>query len=89
MRYYQYYMGGVMESQAISRLTGKYQATIPAPVRAALCLTKGDAVLFTVDDEGQVTLTKAVPLDAVWVSALSATMEEWESPEDEEAFGGL
>ena len=47
---------------ATSKLTSKYQATIPEPVRKVLHLKAGDAIAF--DIEGcQILLRKARPLD--------------------------
>jgi len=33
-----------MSTRAVSKLTSKYQTTVPAVVREALCLEKGDAL---------------------------------------------
>jgi AbrB family looped-hinge helix DNA binding protein len=71
-----------------SRLTSKYQTTIPGPVRQQLGLKQGDAIIFEIQD-GQVILRKAFPLDLEYASALSATLEEWGSDADEEAYADL
>jgi len=76
------------ETTAVSRLTKKYQATIPAPVREALQLRQGDAIAFDVQ-EGCVTVRRAEPLDREFARALEDTLEEWLSPEDEEDYRGL
>jgi antitoxin PrlF len=47
---------------ATSKLTSKYQATIPEPVRKALHLGAGDAIAFDIDDN-QIRLRKARPVD--------------------------
>ena len=52
-----------MSTRAVSKLTSKYQTTVPAPVRDALCLEKGDSLVFEIADDGAVTVRKAVPLD--------------------------
>ena len=49
-----------MSTRAVSKLTSKYQTTVPAAVREALCLEKGDALVFEVADDGAVTVRKAV-----------------------------
>ncbi|MHB9116140.1 MAG: AbrB/MazE/SpoVT family DNA-binding domain-containing protein [Thermoleophilia bacterium] len=72
----------------MSRLTKKYQATIPAPVRKALQLRQGDAIAFDVQ-EGRVTVRRAEPLDREFARALEDTLGEWLSPEDEEDYRGL
>jgi antitoxin PrlF len=78
-----------MPGRAVSKLTSKYQTTIPAPVREALLLEKGDSLAFEVGDDGCVTVRKAVPLDVAFERALGATLSEWESDEDDEAYRDL
>jgi len=45
-----------------SKLTSKGQATIPAEVRAVLGVKPGDSVAFTLNDAGEVVVTKAPSL---------------------------
>jgi antitoxin PrlF len=71
-----------------SRLTAKYQTTIPREVRKYLGLKQGDAVAFEIQD-GQVVVRKATALDMEYASALSGTLEEWASEHDEKAYGSL
>ncbi len=76
--------------KASSRLTAKYQATIPGPVREALGLTSGDSVLFEINEKGVVYLSRQAPLDAEYARALNGTLEsEWSSAEDEAAYRDL
>ncbi len=75
--------------RAISRLTSKGQATIPAPVRAKLNLKPGDAVVFEETKAGAVYVRKAEPLDFEFLSALQGTLSEWNSENDEKAYGDL
>lgn len=72
----------------VSSLTTKGQATIPAEVRRALDLHAGDMVTFEIKDHKAV-LTKAKSFDYSYHHALSKTLDEWDSPEDEEAYGNL
>lgn len=72
----------------ISKLTRKYQATIPAEVRKALRLSAGDAIAFDVED-GEVRLRKAGPVDLAFSRAVEGTLDEWASPEDEDAYRDL
>ncbi len=76
------------ETTAVSRLTKKYQATIPAPVREALHLRQGDEIAFDVEN-GRVTVRRAEPLDREFARAVEDTLGEWLSPEDDEAYRGL
>ena len=78
-----------MSSMAVSKVTSKNQITVPAPVREALSLAKGDSLLFEVADDGAITLRKAVPLDAAFMDTLCSQLSEWESTEDDEAYRGL
>jgi antitoxin PrlF len=78
-----------MSRRAVSKLTSKYQTTVPAPVREALLLEKGDALLFEIAEDGLVTVRKAVPTDDALERALGASLAEWESPEDEQAYRDL
>ena len=78
-----------MSSHAVSKLTSKYQTTVPAPVRDALCLEKGDSLVFEIGDDEAVTVRKAVPLDQAFADALRSQLSEWDSAEDDEAYRGL
>lgn len=71
-----------------SKLTSKYQTTIPEPVRRKLKLTAGDTVVFEVDGD-QVLLRKARPLDLQFTEAVEGTLTEWTTEADEEAFRDL
>ncbi len=48
-----------------SKLTTKYQATIPETVRKKLHLSAGDSISFVIDKE-QVHLSKARSVDLAW-----------------------
>jgi antitoxin PrlF len=78
-----------MSTRAVSKLTTKYQTTVPAAVREALCLEKGDALAFEIADGGAVTVRKAVALDQAFAVALQSQLSEWDSDEDDEAYRGL
>ncbi len=71
-----------------SKLTEKYQATIPADVRKALGLKKGDIVAFDIAKD-EVRLRRATPLDLAYAQALTGTLSEWDSKADERAFRDL
>ena len=71
-----------------SRLTSKYQATVPEKVRKFLGLEKGDLVAFELK-KGEVRLKKLSPLDWQFAKSLESTFSEWDSPHDEEAYRDL
>ena len=72
----------------ISRLSSKGQVTIPREIRAALHLEAGDLVAYDLKD-GKAILRRAEPFDAAYHSALSETLEEWGSVDDDKAFRDL
>lgn len=71
-----------------SKLSVKGQVTVPKEVREILGLNAGDMVAYEVRD-GVVTLRRVEPFDAAFHKALSATLDEWDTPEDDEAFRDL
>jgi AbrB family looped-hinge helix DNA binding protein len=72
----------------ISRLTSKYQATVPATVRESLGLKAGDALHFEITPDG-VVLTKATDQDLEFARSLTGTLSEWSSAADEDAYRDL
>jgi AbrB family looped-hinge helix DNA binding protein len=73
-----------------SKVTTKGQVTIPKEVRKRLELGAGDMLVYEFQENGLVVVRKMEPFDAGWHRALSATVaDEWNSPEDDEAFGDL
>lgn len=77
-----------MSQTVLSRLSSKGQVTLPKKVREAIGVRPGDAVAYEIS-KGVVTLRRAEPLDIAFHAALERTLEEWASPEDDEAFGDL
>lgn len=74
--------------QQLSRLTSKFQATIPLAVRRKLGLKPGDAVVFEIEND-VITVRRATALDREYAKSLEGTLTEWLSKEDEEAYRGL
>lgn len=72
----------------VSRLTKKYQATIPQTVRDVLGISQGDCVAFEIV-QGQVILKKARQIDWDYLDAVAGTLNEWASEADEEAYRDL
>ncbi len=75
-------------SRRTSRLSSKGQVTIPREVRAALHLEPGDLVAYEVKDDKAI-LRRAEPFDAAYHAAVSETLEEWGSVDDDKAFRDL
>lgn len=71
-----------------SKLSSKSQVTLPREVRELLGARPGDTIVYEV--EGSVVRLKRLePFDAAFHKALSNTLSEWASDEDEEAFDAL
>ena len=73
----------------VSKLTSKYQATIPKKIRDELSLGAKDRVVFEVKGNHTVVIRKLKPLDLDYLKSISSTLSEWDSQEDDEAFRGL
>jgi antitoxin PrlF len=72
-----------------SKLTSKAQTTIPRAVRTALGVRPGDEIAYAIAD-GHVLLTKAAKLRrGASFEDPFASFQEWDTPEDDEAFGDL
>jgi antitoxin PrlF len=73
-----------------SKVTSKGQVTLPKEIRERLKVQAGDTLTYDLQASGGVVVRKLQPFDREWHQALSATLaEEWDSPEDEEAFRDL
>jgi antitoxin PrlF len=81
---------GVKSGAAVqmSRVSSKGQVTLPKTVREAIGVSPGDAVTYDVVN-GVVTLRRLEPIDLAFHAALGATLSEWGSEEDDEAYRDL
>lgn len=79
----------VKTGRYMARLTSKYQATVPKEVRRQLKLESGDQIIYELLPDGSVMIRKSSPLDLEYLLALNATLNEWESSEDEQAYKDL
>jgi len=77
-----------MAKPLVSRVTSKGQATIPIAVRKALRLKEGDSVVFELAKD-KVTLRRAEAMDRAFLKLAETAFDEWNSAEDEAAFGDL
>ena len=80
---------GYQRTRYFARLTSKYQATIPREIRKLLDLKSGDEILYELLPDNSVLVRKSSPLDLGYLGALSSTLNEWESDEDEQAYKNL
>ena len=72
-----------------SKLTIKHQATIPQEIRKLLKLKAGDSLVFEVLPDNTVVIRKGVPFDIEYTKAVSSTLSEWNSKNDEDAYRDL
>ena len=78
----------IAKNKLTSKVTQKYQATIPQAVREKLAIEKGDRIIFEIENE-KVVFKKLSPLDWEYLESVSATLSEWSSVADEEAYSDL
>ncbi|NCX94648.1 MAG: AbrB family transcriptional regulator [Gammaproteobacteria bacterium] len=71
-----------------SKLNAKGQTTLPLAVRKKLGLEPGDKITYEIQMNGSFLLGKR-KFNASDISALSQTLIEWTSAEDEEAYKNL
>ncbi|MCL4379994.1 type II toxin-antitoxin system PrlF family antitoxin [Candidatus Dependentiae bacterium] len=72
-----------------STLTSKFQATIPKRVREKLGLVAGDSLIFDINKQGEVKIRKFTSGDNAYLRAVQSTLDEWNSPEDDNAYAHL
>jgi AbrB family looped-hinge helix DNA binding protein len=72
----------------LATITAKGQVTIPKAIREALELRQGAQLRWDLDDGG-VRVRLVTPLDLTYLRGVEAGLEEWASPEDEQAFADL
>ena len=72
----------------VSKISIKGQITIPKEIRNAIGIKPGDLITYELRGE-TVKLRRVNPFDSLFHFAISETLEEWNSPEDEEAFNDL
>jgi AbrB family looped-hinge helix DNA binding protein len=78
----------IAKSKLTSKVTQKYQATIPQAVRKKLEIEQGDRIIFEIEDD-KVVLKKISSVDWEYLESVSATLSEWSSDADEEAYSDL
>lgn len=72
-----------------SKLTSKFQTTVPQNIRSLLNLEAGDQIIFEITQNKQVIIKKAMPTDIAFFNALESTLSEWNSKNDAEDFSDL
>lgn len=72
----------------ISKVTVKYQTTIPQEIREFLGVRQGDAVEYRIE-AGEVKLKRVTAPDSEYLKAVEKTLTEWDTKADDEAFRDL
>ncbi|MBK6959523.1 MAG: AbrB/MazE/SpoVT family DNA-binding domain-containing protein [Nitrosomonas sp.] len=73
----------------LAKISSKGQVTVPAEVRKTLQLKTGDTLAWEVQEDGKISVRRIEPIDVDYISALSGTLSEWSSAEDDEAYRDL
>lgn len=73
----------------LAKISSKGQVTVPAEVRKTLQLKTGDTLAWEVQEDGKISVRRIEPIDVDYISALSGTLSEWSSVEDDEAYRDL
>ena len=73
----------------LAKLSSKGQVTIPAEVRKALHLKPGASLIWEIQSDGRIFVRRVETVDVDYLTALNGTLSEWNSPEDDEAYGDL
>ena len=72
-----------------ARISSKGQVTVPSEIRRALQVKPGDVLIWHVESKDRVVVRRAKPVDVDYLAAVSGTLSEWHSTEDDEAFRDL
>ena len=72
----------------LSKITTRGQTTIPKSIREAANLNVGDVIAFEIEDD-HLVVHKVTPGQDNYLKGLSEVLDEWSSPEDEEAWRDL
>ncbi len=72
----------------VSKITARGQTTIPKRVRDAIGLNHSDVISFEVEDD-HLIVRKVTRAQDDYLQGPSRTMNEWASPEDEDAWRDL
>jgi len=73
----------------LAKISSKGQVTIPVEVRKSLHLKTGDTLPWDIESDGYVTVRRIEPIDVDYLGALSGTLSEWNSAEDDQAYRDL
>ncbi|MBX3180076.1 MAG: AbrB/MazE/SpoVT family DNA-binding domain-containing protein [Candidatus Hydrogenedentes bacterium] len=73
----------------IGRISAKGETAIPLEIRTALAVQPGDLLEWEITGDGRAEVRRILPADDYYLRALSDTLNEWASDEDELAYREL
>ncbi len=73
----------------ISKITAKGQTMVPQEVLKALKSKPGDLIAWEIEPNGRVAVRRIQLLDVEYPQAVQGTLCEWNTAEDEKAYGRL
>jgi AbrB family looped-hinge helix DNA binding protein len=73
----------------LGKISSKGQVTIPADVRRKLHLETGDTLAWEIEADGRLWVRHLKPVEQDYLTAVSDTLSEWNSAEDDEAYRDL
>jgi len=73
----------------LAKISSKGQVTIPADVRKKPHLGAGDTIAWEIAEDGRIWVRRIEPMDVDYLTAVSGTLSEWNSAEDDESYGDL
>ena len=73
----------------LAKVSSKGQVTVPTDVRKKLHLETGDTLAWETEADGRIWVRRLEPLDVDYLTAVSGTLSEWNSAEDEDAYRDL
>lgn len=72
-----------------SKLSSRFQITVPKEIRDALNLKAGDPLFIRALESGYIIINKAQPIDKEYYQSANLLLAEWNSSEDDVAFSHL
>ncbi|MFQ5954080.1 MAG: AbrB/MazE/SpoVT family DNA-binding domain-containing protein [Kiloniellales bacterium] len=72
----------------LAKVTSKGQTTIPKAIRTQCGIREGDLLAVTADGK-RIVMTKVESPEQAYLQSLEATLQEWLSDADEEAYRDL
>ncbi len=72
----------------VAKITTRGQTTIPKRIRESAGLREGDVVAFEIEGD-HLIVRKVARRQDEYLEGLSATVSEWASPEDDDAWRDL